>query len=60
MRYSNRNLSRKKIILVDKQGELKIKRTAMHPAVLFKQQFGLIIAIWIAFFLFVAIYIGAI
>jgi Fe2+ transport system protein B len=59
MRYQKQHLIRKKTIIVDKQGELKTKLSPMHPKVLFTQQFGLIVFLWIAFLLFVAIYTGS-
>jgi hypothetical protein len=53
-----RNLSGKKILMVDKQGELKTKRSSMHPAVLLTQQFWLMLAVWLVIILFLAKYTG--
>ena len=55
MRYHNRNLVRKKIVFVDKQGALKTKLSPMHPTVLFTQQFGLAILLFVAFFVFITL-----
>ena len=56
MRYQKQQVSWKKTILIDKQGGLKTKFPPMHPKVLFAQQFGLTVVVWLLFLLFVAIY----
>ena len=50
--YKSKNLIRRQIILVDRQGAIKTRKSPMHPTVIFKQHFGLIIVAWIAFILF--------